>query len=182
MIPRLRRSCLVLGSLALIVALPACSARRTAASTHPVTVPRPDLCTVLDHKAVRAALLGKVGGCAHEAGADYYAVQFTGHAVVGHQRTPASLTVAYTARYDPKTGLDRWAPFEEPAAGRVRMIGIGDVAVFAAKAAPGPQLLAVRKDLILTVALETGAVTVPQDRLPDHLLEVARGALDALPR
>jgi hypothetical protein len=182
MIPRFRRSWLVLGSLGLTVALPACSAGRTAASPRPVTVPRPDLCTVLDRKIVAAALLGKVKGCEPGDGADYHAVRFTGDAVVRRHATPATLTVVYTARYEAKTGLDRWAAIKQPQPGRVRMIGVGDLAVFAAAAAPSPQLTALRKDLILTVALETGKVTVPQDKLPDHLLEVARAALDAVPR
>jgi hypothetical protein len=181
MIPRFRRSCLVSGSLALIVALPACSAGRPAASSRPVTMPRPDLCKVLDRKIVATALLGKVKGCEQSDGADYHAARFTGDAVVRRHATPATLTVGYSARYEPKSGLDRWATFEQPQPGRVRMIGVGDVAVFAAGAAPSPQLASLRKNLILTVALETGKVTVPQDKLPDHLLEVARAAFDALP-
>jgi hypothetical protein len=92
-----------------------------------------------------------------------------------------SLTVAYTARYEAKTGVDRWADFEQPHGDRVRLIGVGDMAVFDAKAAPGPQLIVLEKDLILTVALQTEKVAVPQDKLPDHLLDVARAALDAIP-
>jgi hypothetical protein len=180
MFPRFRRSCLVIGSLALIVALPACSARRTSAATHPVTVPRPDLCKVLDRKTVGAALLGKVRGCEPDGGADHYAVRFTGAAVVQHRKTTAGLTVAYSARYEAKTGLDRWAALGQPEGGRVRLIGVGDMAVFDAENAP--QLTVVWKDLILTVALEMGQVAVPQNRLPDHLLGVARAALDAVRR
>jgi hypothetical protein len=182
MIPRLRRSHLALGSLVPLMTLPGCAAGHTAAAPHPAAVPRPDLCRVLDRKTVGVALLGKVGGCAADSGADYYAVQFTGNAVVRHHKVPASLTVAYKARYEPGTGLDRWVAFEQPKTGRVRMIGVGDMAIFQATAAPAPQLVVVRKEVILSVALETAKVAVPQDRLPDHLLDVARAALDALPR
>jgi hypothetical protein len=90
--------------------------------------------------------------------------------------------VGYTTRYEPKTGLDRWAAFAQPQGDRVSLIGVGDMAVFDAKAAPAPQLMAVSKNLILTIALKTGKVAVPQERLPDHLLAVANGALGALPR
>jgi hypothetical protein len=181
MIPRFRRSRLVFGSLALIVTLPACTAPRTAAATRPVVVPKPDLCKILDRKTADAALLGKVTGCEPDSGAEYYAVRFTATSVVSHKKTAASLTVAYTARYQAKTGVDRWADFEQPHGSRVRLIGVGDMAVFDAKAAHSPQLVAVKKDLILTVALEMGGVATPQDQLPDHLLGVARAAFDAVP-
>jgi hypothetical protein len=182
MFPRFRRSCILLGSLTPIVALAACTAGHTSAAPSPVSVPRPDLCKVLDRKTVGAALLGKVKGCVLDGGADYYSVQFTGTAVVQHHKTLASLTVGYTTRYEPKTGLDRWAAFAQPQGDRVSLIGVGDMAVFDAKAAPAPQLMAVSKNLILTIALKTGKVAVPQERLPDHLLAVANGALGALPR
>jgi hypothetical protein len=181
MIPRFRRSRLVLGSLALLVALPGCAAAHTAPAPRPVTVPRPDLCTVPNRKTAGTALLGRVGGCGSTGGADYYIVRFTGDALVRRHRTPASLTVTYTARYEPGTGLDRWATFERPKKGRVSMIGVGDKAVFEAGAAPAPQLTLLSGGLILTVALETGKAAVPQDRLPDHLMDVAEAALDALP-
>jgi hypothetical protein len=181
MIPRFGRSRLAPGSLALVVALPGCAAAHTAPAPRPVTVPRPDLCTVLNRKTVGAALLGGVGGCGSTGGADYYTVRFTGDAVVRRQRTTASLTVTYTARYDPGNGLDRWSSFERPKKGRVAMIGVGDKAVFEAGAAPAPQLTVLSGDLILTVALETGKAAVPQDMLPDHLMDVAGAALDALP-
>jgi hypothetical protein len=182
MFPRFRRSYLIVGPLALIVALPACTPRNDPAPPRPVAVPRPDLCKVLDRKIVSTALLGKVRGCEPDNGTDYYAVQFTGDDVVKHHKTAASLTVAYSARYEAKTGLDRWAAYAEPHGSRVSMIGIGDAAVFDAKAAPAPQLMVVQKGLIVTVALQTTQIAVPQDLLPDHLLDVARIALDALPR
>jgi hypothetical protein len=156
-----------------------------AASPAPrTTVPTPDLCDAVDGRAVKAALHSKTARCATSGGPGGFTARFTGVAELGPKpgsaRRPATLTVSFRTRYDAETGADRWATLGRAKGARVSLFGVGEEAVFEPRAAPRPQLVARQDDLIVAVALQVAGAPVPQDKLPDHLLEVAKQALAAV--
>ncbi|HEY7487014.1 MAG TPA: hypothetical protein VH912_21315 [Streptosporangiaceae bacterium] len=177
MVPRVW---LAAGLSALAMAVAGCSADGTPAQAarHGTTVPTPDLCTAIKRATVRTALHSKTVRCATSGGAAGYSARFSGVAALTG-RHPATLTVAYEPRYDAKTGLDRWETLGRARGDRVSLFGVGQAAVFEANAAPRPQLVTVQGDLIVAVTLRVSGAAVPQDRLPDHLLEIGRQAVAA---
>jgi hypothetical protein len=157
------------------VGLTGCNREPSEAATAP-KLPHPDLCQTLDRKLVETALLGKVTACEDAGtGKDGYSTQFTS-ALNAH---PAYLLISYAERIDLRSGDDRWA--EEPIHGsRVALLGIGDQASFNPKATPGAQLMVLKGDRVLSVGLQITDAPVPQDQLPDHLMDVAGEVLTQL--
>ena len=178
------RGRLTVGPLALValVASAACSGGGPPAPKpppHRTTVPTPDLCKLISRGAVTTALFSPTARCATSGGPAGFTARFAGVAALPAGRHPATLTVSYQSRHDAKTGADRWATLGRVKGARVSLFGVGEDAVFEPGAAPRPQLVALQDDLIVTVALRVSGAPVPQDKLPDHLLEVAKQALAA---
>ncbi|RAY12361.1 hypothetical protein DPM19_24735 [Actinomadura craniellae] len=143
------------------------------------TPPAPDLCAKIDQKVVTAALRGKADRCAGAPGKSVFTVTFTGTARLSAERIPAVLTVSYALRRDPESGEDLWRIAGGTGGDRVTLFGVGDDAVFNARAEPQPQLVTVKGDLMVAVGLDFTGRDVPQAGLPDRLMEVARQALAA---
>lgn len=167
--------------LLLTAGLSGCNREPSEASTA-TALPNVDLCRLLDRKAAENALLGTVTGCMRSGDAKGgYVTTFTGSAALRPgTAVPASLTIVYGARYDVRSGMDRWAELGTVQGTRVALIGLGDGAAFDPWAAPRAQLVALKGNLVLSIGLQTTGAPVPQEQLPDHLLELGRGTLDAL--
>jgi hypothetical protein len=163
-----------------LLSLAACREDPTArAESSPIS--QVDLCQALDKTLVQTALLGKIAGC-HAAGDadDGYLTEFTGTAALGHGKTaPATLTVAYGRRYDPKTGIDQWASVGFAKGSRVALIGLGDQAVFDPERA---QLMAVEGGLFISISLALTGAKAPQDGLDDHFMDLGGDLLAKLRR
>ncbi len=176
MLPRLRRA----AGLLLVLGLAGCRSDPPAqAQTTPV--PRVDLCQALDRTLVQAALSGKITGCWSGGNAeDGYDTEFTGTAALGPGRTaPATLTVAYTRRYNPRTGIDQWASVGFAQGTRVTLIGLGDQAVFdPAKA----QLMAVQGGVFISIGLIITGAAVPEDGLDGRFMDLGDDLLTRLRR
>jgi hypothetical protein len=182
------RSRLAFGLLSLVVplmALPACAGGgtpapvRAAPSGHPATVPTPDLCRLITPAAAKAALHSRSARCTTAGGPSGFAARFTGTSDLEGVPRRATMIVSYESRYDAGSGMDRWASIGRAQGSRVTLFGVGEEAVFDAKAVSTPQLVTVKRGLIVAVALKMSSGPVPQTALPDHLLEVARQALAA---
>jgi hypothetical protein len=177
----------VLGSLALVLAcalaaaviavLASCGTPTPSAPPYRTTVPTPDLCTVISRPIVTTAMHGKPAHCRTSGGANGFTTSFTGTARLPGGKAPATLAVTYEPRHDPRTGADRWQTLGSATGSRVRLIGVGEQAVFDPKRAP--QLRTTEHDLIVSVGLSISGALVPQAKLPDDLLAVARAAVAA---
>jgi hypothetical protein len=164
-------------ALAAVVTLPGCQ-QEPSVTAHQAPIPAPDLCRSLDRALVRTAMQGKVTGCDVERGPDSHVVEFVGTATVGKVTVPAVLTVSYQRRLDLKTGVDLWQAEGAAKGSRVALIGVGDAAAFDPQHAP--QLVTLRRGVVVAVGLQLDGAAVPQDQLPDHLLGIARLAVQAI--
>jgi hypothetical protein len=180
------RSRLAFGLLSLVVSLtavPACAGGgtpvRAAPSGRPATVPTPDLCRLITPAAAKAALRSRSARCITEGGPNGFAARFTGTADLEGGPRRATMIVSYESRYGTGSGTDRWASLGRAQGSRVSLFGVGEEAVFDAKAVSRPQLVTVKRGLIVAVTLKMSSGPVPQGALPDHLLEVARQAFAA---
>lgn len=181
-----RRAAVTLLAVALTALLTAWLTACTSAGSAPKTEARTraaqvDLCTKIDQKVVEAALHGKLTGCSQAAAGDGYAATFSGRARRARAERAATVVVAYAQRYDPADRTDRWNVMGRATGTAVPMIGVGDNAVFDPSPAKGrPHLVTVAKDLIVTVEVRINGAAVPQGKLPEHVMDIGRGAVAAL--
>lgn len=154
--------------------LPGQGAAPSAART---AVPTPDLCAKLDRALVNDAMRGKVEKCETTSKSpDEHVVRFVGKGKApGSKRTKATITVAFRLRHEPKTGEDRWARLgSQQGDKRVKLLSVGDDAVFDYRGGEWPDLALVKDDLIILITHEGPAI---RSELPGLLTPLAEAVL-----
>jgi hypothetical protein len=140
-------------------------------------VPKPDLCEKLDRDLVDDALGGKAEDCATESRPpDEYLTRFSGTGKApGQKKAEARVAVAYRLRYEPRTGADRWERLGgQQGDKRVKLLSVGDDAVFDYRGGAWPDLAVLKGDLIVLITHDGPA---SGEELPGLLTALAEGVL-----